>query len=110
MILYKTQTQCVVMLTSKRRVKCCTCNKFYSNLDNYKTHLRSVHSNASVKCTWRGCDKVLANGRQMRSHLLKHSQKEIKCPEPGCQAVLKNLVTLRAHVRKLHPNTDKNRS
>lgn len=26
------------------------------------------------------------------------------------QAVLKNLVTLRAHVRKLHPNTDKNRS
>jgi len=85
-----------------QQIKCSHCGKFYSNLDNYKTHLKSVHSSKTAECTWPDCKKVLANARQMRSHLIKHTQPEQGCPRQGCKAVLKNLVTLRAHLNKVH--------
>ena len=63
---------------NKEKYYCETCQKGFSNLSNFKRHMRINHEDSHVKCDL--CDMVFDDKDYMQTHIQHiHNDKKVKC-------------------------------
>jgi len=59
--------------TNNKKVICTLCNKLFSNKNNLKTHVSSIHNkNLPFKCPYSNCSKKYPNNTKLQTHIRTH--------------------------------------
>ena len=85
---------------------CKQCGKVCADYNAMKFHVRQVHCDRTLKCTYDGCTKVFKTQVALKSHLDIHAGvKNYVCSE--CGFAFRSKQELKGHILRKHSNVKK---
>jgi KRAB domain-containing zinc finger protein len=91
-------------IQNNKKVICSLCNKLFSNKNNLKTHISSIHNkNLPFFCPYSNCSKKYPNKTKLEAHIRTHKGiKPFQCEK--CGKKFNENGNLKSHLNKHDEN------